>query len=127
MGKSIRKITNTVKKAVTAPIKDTKAIIKNPVKGVVGAVKGLIDIAKDSSVGILQAAGQDIKGAIKPSAPAQVAVPDSTVGATQVATPDKESGDADDSSDSASTKKKAQSTGKKSLTVARTSGGGINV
>lgn len=52
---------------------------------------------------------------------------DYTTNAAVVSTPGKENADSDDNGESASAKKKAKAGGKKSLTVARSSGGGVNI
>lgn len=130
-----KKIKKSVKKAIKNPIKTVQAVAKGDVKG---ALKSVVDTAVDpvkDSVGIAKAAGNEIgngltalKNAVSPSAPTIANAADAgTVAASDVATPEKEEAEGDTDGDSASEIKKNRATGKKSLTVARNSGGGINV
>lgn len=129
------KLKKAVKKAVKNPIKTVQAVAKGDVKG---ALKTVVDTAVDpvkDSIGIAKSAVNEVgngltalKNAVVPSAPEikNGATP-GTVEASDVQTPEDDKGDVETGDESGSEQRKNKATGKKSLTVARTSGGGINV
>lgn len=97
MGKKIKKVVKKTVKAVTKPVEKV-------VKGTVGALAGYkpdVQVAPDV-------------------APAPVA-------AQIIEPPSKEDVDTNDSAQTESGKKKARAGGKKSLSVTRSSGGGLNI
>lgn len=130
-----KKIKKAVKKTVSNPVKVVQAVAKGDVKGAlktaamapVDDVKGSLDVAK----GVANEVGNGLtalKNAVMPSAPELKNGADpGTVAASDVQTPEDDKGDVETGDESGSEQRKNKSTGKKSLTVARTSGGGINV
>lgn len=97
MGKKIKK---AVKK-ITKPIKKVA-------KGAVGAVGGVLGQGEKSGAQIIEQAA--------PPPPAQI-----------IEAPTKGDVETEDGAQTESGKKKARSGGKKSLSVARSSGGGLNI
>ncbi|UEW68678.1 tail assembly protein [Enterobacter phage vB_SEqdws-315] len=102
-GKKIRK---SVKKAVKKVTKPIEKVVKEAGK-VVGGVAGAL-------------AGGGMAQVIEPPAPVDTA-------AQVIEPPSKDDVDINDDSQTESGKKKARAGGKKSLSVARSSGGGLNI
>lgn len=102
MGKKIKKVV----KKVTKPIRKVVKPVEKAVKGVVGTVTG---------------SGKQVVIAPE-AAPAQAAAP-----AALVDVPDKDNVETEDEAQTESGRKKARAGGKKSLSVARSSGGGLNI
>lgn len=104
MGKKIKK---TVKKAVR---KITKPVEK-VVKGTVGAATGILGGQKEPDVKVIEQAAP-----VAAPPPAQI-----------IEAPTKGDVETEDEAQTESGKKKARAGGKKSLSVARSSGGGLNI
>nr|DAO40072.1 MAG TPA: virion assembly protein [Caudoviricetes sp.] len=104
MGKKIKK---TVKKAVRKVTKPVEKVVK----GTVGAVGDVLGGGKPETQVIEQAAP-----VAAPAPAAQIIEP-----------PEKNDVDTDDDAQTESGKKKARAGGKKSLSVTRSSGGGLNI
>ncbi|WVW36867.1 host range and adsorption protein [Escherichia phage P151] len=100
MGKKIKKTVKKVVRKVTKPV-------EKAVKGTVGALAG---------------GGEPDVKVVEQAAP--VAAP---VAAQIIEPPSKDEVDTDDEAQTESGKKKARAGGKKSLSVARSSGGGLNI
>lgn len=100
--KKIKKAVKKITKAITKPIKKV-------VKGAAGVAAGVVGLGTQK-VKAPQMVQND------PSAPAQIIEP-----------PDKDNIDTEDESQTESGKKKTRAGGKKSLSVARNSGGGLNI
>lgn len=101
--KSIKKAVKKITKAVTKPIKK----VVRGAGGLVGAAVGL--------------------GTQKVKAPKMVQNDPSAAPAQIIEPPDKDNIDTEDESQTESGKKKTRAGGKKSLSVARNSGGGLNI
>lgn len=102
MGKKVKKVVRKVTKPVEKAVKKVTKEVTRPIKQVAGALAG--------------GAGE-----------AQVVeVPQPTAAAQIVDVPEKEVS-TEDEAQTESGRKKARSGGKKSLSVARSSGGGINI
>lgn len=101
MGKKIKKVVKKTVKAVTKPIEKVA-------KGAVGAVGGVLGQGEKSGVQVMEQAA--------PPPQAQI-----------IEAPTKGDVETEDSAQTESGKKKARAGGKKSLSVARSSGGGLNI
>ncbi|AXY81968.1 virion assembly protein [Dickeya phage Mysterion] len=130
-----KKIKKAVKKTVSNPINVVKQVASGDIKGAIKtAAMAPVDDVK-GSLEIAKAAGNEVgnglsalKNAVMPSAPEiKNGAEPGTVAASDVQTPEKDEGDVETGDESGSEQRKNKATGKKSLTVARTSGGGINV
>ena len=99
MGKVVKKVTKSVKKAVKKVTKEVTRPVKQVAKGLAGGA----------------GAAQEVEVPAAPTPAAQI-----------VDVPDKEVS-TEDEAQTESGRKKARAGGKKSLSVARSSGGGINI
>lgn len=104
MGKKIKKVVKKTVKAVTKPVEKVA-------KGAIGAVGSVLGGDKPETQVIEQAAP-----VAAPAPTAQIIEP-----------PTKDDVDTDDDAQTESGKKKARAGGKKSLSVTRSSGGGLNI
>lgn len=127
--KAFKKVTNSVKNVIRNPVNP----IKDPVGFVKHDVKANLDLAKVTAIEPTKAAIDDTISAVKavrnivaPNENAKAPDP-SMVNAADVQAPTKEEGDAETGEETASQIKKNRATGKKALTVARNSGGGVNI
>lgn len=130
-----KKIKKAVKKTISNPVNVVKQVASGDVKGAIKTaamapvddVKGSLDIAKEAAKEVGNGFTA-LKNAVVPKSPNVNQASDPTqINASDVAAPDKEEAEGDTDGDTASEIKKNRSTGKKSLTVARTSGGGVNI
>lgn len=103
MGKVVKKVKKAVRKVVKP--------VEKAVKGTVGAVGGVLGGGNPETQVIEQAAP-----VAAPAPAAQIIEP-----------PTKDDVDTDDEAQTESGKKKARAGGKKSLSVARSSGSGLNI
>lgn len=102
MGKKVKKIVKKVTKPVEKVVKKVTKEVTRPIKQVAGALAG-------------GAGGAQVVEVPQPTAAAQI-----------VDVPEKEVS-TEDAAQTESSRKKARSGGKKSLSVARSSGGGLNI
>ncbi|AVJ51914.1 host range protein [Escherichia phage Ebrios] len=100
MGKKITKAVKKVVREVARPVKQAAKEITRPIKQVAGALAGTPDMPE-----------------IAPPTPS----------AALVEVPQQEEAQTDTDADTAASRKKARAGGKKSLSVARSAGGGINI
>lgn len=105
MGKKVKKVVRKVTKPVEKAVKKVTKEVTRPIKQVAGALAGGAGGAGEAQV---------------------VEVPQPTAAAQIVDVPEKEVS-TEDEAQTESGRKKARSGGKKSLSVARSSGGGINI
>lgn len=104
MGKKIKKVVKKTVRKITKPVEKV-------VKGTVGAATGILGGQKEPDVKVVEQA-------------APVAAP---TAAQIIEPPSKDEVDTNDEAQTESGKKKARAGGKKSLSVARSSGGGLNI
>lgn len=100
MGFSIKKAVKKVVKEITRPVKQVAKEITRPIKQVAGALAGAPDMPE-----------------IAPPTPS----------AALIDVPQQEEVQTDTDATTESSRKKARAGGKKSLSVARSAGGGINI
>lgn len=124
----LKKIKKAVKKTISNPVNVVKKVASGDIKGAVkDAAMGPVNDVKDS-IDIAKSAVKGVVKAVSPSTPDVATASDpGIINAADVQNPDDAKADEDTGGDTASEVKKNRATGKKSLTVARTSGGGVNI
>lgn len=110
MGKKVKKVIRKVTKPVEKAVKKVAEEVARPIKQVAGALAG----------------GNGGVQVVEVPQPTAAATPAATPAAQIVDVPEKDVS-TEDAAQTESGRRKARSGGKKSLSVARSSGGGINI
>lgn len=124
-GKRLRKAVKHVTKPIRKVVKPVEKVVKQAGKLV---EKGVHEVGKG-----VEAVGKGVGNIVKPKAPVAPEAPAPQIiqpapaPAALVEVPDKEDVETDDEAQTESGRKKARAGGKKSLSVARSSGGGLNI
>ena len=138
--KAVRNVTKPVEKAVKKTVNVGEDIVKSVGKPVEDVVKKTVNVGEDivksvgkageaivkGTVGAITGAGKG-KTTIVNEAPAAVQATPAPPPAQPVEPPKPEDASGEDDAQTEAGRKKARAGGKKSLSVARSSGGGINI